>query len=301
MSDLFKGIQDVFISRLKNMFFINFLMSWIFINYQISLKLLFDDMKIDEKINYIHNIEFSSLNFIFLPLLVTMGYIFLLPYINLLINIWFEKFINKDIEKHKHEKLLNNYELMKERQRAKLESSTFVEKQLELELKEKANNLEADAEKIKEIKIELKKYKNDLEKANINNNNLTEENKKLSNLFNAIKYENENLSNDMSKLTQEKTEIISNYQKTVTEKEEIKNKIERENINLTNRSELLERHIKEITNELENIKLTNSVLEQSNNQNKAEISKLRNEIGKKEKERLKLLFHKNNAGTGTFS
>ena len=78
MINILNGLKDVFATRLKNLFLMNFILSWMFVNYKITLEFLFKDQTIEERINLI-DITFSNPNYfkiLILPLLLTALYIF---------------------------------------------------------------------------------------------------------------------------------------------------------------------------------------------------------------------------------
>ena len=103
MMELLKSLQDTLISRIKNLFLMNFIFAWIFINYDFTFKILFDSkMDINETIEFIRNTKFHLGYMLLLPLFITFIYIFVLPYINLWINGIYDKFINTKQEKLKH-------------------------------------------------------------------------------------------------------------------------------------------------------------------------------------------------------
>ncbi len=68
MTDFLKSIQDVFIARINNSFFINFIIGWSIINYDTFLLIFFDDMSISNKIVYLHYLKFNLMNMVYILL-----------------------------------------------------------------------------------------------------------------------------------------------------------------------------------------------------------------------------------------
>ncbi|MDQ7015196.1 MAG: hypothetical protein Q9N68_02350, partial [Gammaproteobacteria bacterium] len=70
MSNFFKQLQDAFLGRIKNTLFLSFIFSWLTVNYDISLLLLFGDDSIEEKVYFIQNVvDFCFERFVLYPIL----------------------------------------------------------------------------------------------------------------------------------------------------------------------------------------------------------------------------------------
>lgn len=165
-----KDLQDVFMTRIKNLFFINFLISFLIWNYNISFLILLDSkMGIDNKILFLQNIPFDFYNFILYPFSITLIYVYIFPIINLFFNIIYYRFIDKYLKEFQNKQLEYYYKNKKDVEEIKLINTIFLEKELEnrfnkesLDLnasinkeKEKENKLEREQNKIKENKLEL--------------------------------------------------------------------------------------------------------------------------------------------------
>ena len=171
MTNIISGFKDVFISRLKNLFFINFIIAWSLINYNITLTVLFEDSKISDKIDFIKtNLTISDTNYmsiIIFPIILTFVYIFLLPLLNLWLNILYDKYIKDHEENHKNKKLKNYYDKQKTVEESRLENTKFIEEKIKNKLQKVANeeetiriNLAEEDRKIRQAQSDLKKEEN---------------------------------------------------------------------------------------------------------------------------------------------
>ena len=131
----------------------NFLVSWLIVNYEISIVIIFKTMSIDSKIQFIQGLEFKWLMWFFIPLGVSLFYIYALPLINLGIVKVYDKFIYNWIKEHEHQKRLKSFNHKRKEEEARHNSITFVERDLELKKKRDEN-----AEK--ERTVELAKKEN---------------------------------------------------------------------------------------------------------------------------------------------
>ena len=83
LSSIFKSTEE----RIKNPFMGAFVTSWVLFNWKPILFLVFSSKLIEDKIEYIQS-TFSNINTVFwYPLLATIFYILVLPYLNLLIDM----------------------------------------------------------------------------------------------------------------------------------------------------------------------------------------------------------------------
>ena len=107
MVELIKSFQDMIISRVKNMVFMNFIFAWCIWNYETVLILLFKKQEIEIKINLIKEIPIDF--FIIYPSILAFIYIFFFPMVNLGVNIAYEGFVGKNIKRHSNNTLVNHY------------------------------------------------------------------------------------------------------------------------------------------------------------------------------------------------
>ena len=96
MLDFFKTLFANATERIKNPLIGTFLMSWIVFNWKAILVLLFSSLDIEKRLSYLAE-HFNNIgNLLIYPLIVALGYIFLLPYINL----WIDKLLSDSNLKH---------------------------------------------------------------------------------------------------------------------------------------------------------------------------------------------------------
>lgn len=228
MTEFIKNIQDALISRVNNMLFINFIIAWLFINYDITLTVLFKKMSIDEKISYIDKLAFNFDKWLFFPLIIALLYIYAMPYINLGISKLYSVFVNESIKDHENYKLEKEYERKKAREIIRLESTVFVErdletkkKQIESEAREKEIQLKENENIVKQETIELEERENLANKEKIE---LSErENLAKRESIDLIKKEEKIKKEAIKKvndLYEEKEEALEQMEKNYDEKEE---------------------------------------------------------------------------------
>ncbi|MDO7138894.1 hypothetical protein [Algibacter lectus] len=83
ISNLFKVSNE----RLKNPLIFSFLLSWLAFNWRPIFTLLLSDKKIEDRITYISE-NFNEIQFnLFYPLIFSIGYVLLLPYVTWLIEV----------------------------------------------------------------------------------------------------------------------------------------------------------------------------------------------------------------------
>lgn len=87
MKELLQSFFKITEDRIKNPFIGAFMTSWLLFNWKPILFLFFSSKNIEQKILYIET-SFSDINYIiWLPLLSTIFYVLILPYINLLFDL----------------------------------------------------------------------------------------------------------------------------------------------------------------------------------------------------------------------
>ncbi len=154
MSDLLSSFKEFLDSRVKNMLFMNFVLAWMIINYNIPMYLIFKNVDIEEKIKYIDNLHFSYWMHLVFPLLLSIVYIYFIPIINLLIVKLYDKYIHKLILEHEHKKKVNNFEHIRKEEEAKHNAITFVKTDMELKREKEKNNENERANKIEKDRIQ---------------------------------------------------------------------------------------------------------------------------------------------------
>lgn len=177
MSNFLSSFKEFLDSRVKNMLFMNFVLAWIIINYNISMYLIFKNVDIEEKIKYIDNLHFSYWMHLIFPLLLSGVYIYLIPIINLLIVKLYDKYIHKFILEHEHKKKVNNFEHTRKEEEAKHNAITFVKTDMELKREKEKNNENERANKIEQDRIQSIKESNEAKQKEIIL--VDEENRKL--------------------------------------------------------------------------------------------------------------------------
>lgn len=212
MDNFLKSLQDVFISRVKNMLLLNFFIAWSIWNYDIVMTIVFDEMKTQEKITFIQNLDFSFINWFLIPLAFTAIYIYIIPLLNLWIVIPYNRFVDKRIKEHKNKTLIEHYEKLDEVERIRLEKTEFLKDQMKIEYEkaeleiQKNKNVETEREKnLKREQLELEQKENEeLEKSN----DLKREAIELSKQENeSLKKELETLKNEIKNKKDELTNI----------------------------------------------------------------------------------------------
>lgn len=177
MSNLLSSFKEFLDSRVKNMLFMNFVLAWMIINYNIPMYLIFKNVDIEEKIKYIDNLHFSFGMHLFFPLLLSVVYIYLIPIINLLIVKLYDRYIHKFILEYEHKKKVNNFEHTRKEEEAKHNAITFVKTDMELKREKEKNNENERANKIEQDRIQSIKESNEAKQKEIIL--VDEENRKL--------------------------------------------------------------------------------------------------------------------------
>jgi ABC-type multidrug transport system fused ATPase/permease subunit len=167
MIEIIKDLLKTSSSRIKNPILSSFLISFTIYNWKAVLILLFANCDIEAKISHIE-IYYSSFGNIIIPIIISIFYITLIPYINN-----FFDYVLKPSKNRKNEYLKNSIieDLKIEKERAKYEREIAEEKAGTSEI----NNLKEQLNSLTEEKNKL----NELIKDSYNErNNLLEENNK---------------------------------------------------------------------------------------------------------------------------
>ena len=107
MTEFIKALFANATERIKNPLIGTFFMSWIVFNWKAILFLLFSVNDIETKLTILSDKYYNLGNLIFYPLLVALGYIFLLPYITLGIDFLLKHSNNKQSERIQKNKLIS--------------------------------------------------------------------------------------------------------------------------------------------------------------------------------------------------
>lgn len=157
MTSFFKELQDLAISRVKNTLFLTFVIAWATVNYDFTLKLLFSDISIEEKIEFIKLFPHSLSKSLWLPLVITLIYQILLPLFNLWLTILTDKTVNAWVMNHKNQTLKKYYEDKREVETAKVENEYIARKE-EIKIKKEEVRLEKESKDLEEYE-EFLNYK----------------------------------------------------------------------------------------------------------------------------------------------
>ncbi len=175
MTNFFQDLKDLTLARVKNTLLLSFIISWSIINYSIVLKLIFSKVTIEDKIQYLNNAVFEWNKDLIFPILIVLAYEFLFPYLNLLITKIKDKTISKWIKEHKNNNMKDHYKGQIEVEKEKL-NLKYIEKNIELELREKEQEIEQNILRTKEQQLEVMKRMSDAETENTNQIDNTEKN-----------------------------------------------------------------------------------------------------------------------------
>ncbi len=196
MTTFIKGIQEELMARVKNMLAINFVIAWLLVNYEVPLIMLFDERSISQKITFLDDFIFNLGTSVLIPLTIALLYIFIMPLLNLIITKIHDVLVHERVKKHENKKMTRYYLDKKEVEKAKLDSSVFLQRTMDVDLKKKENEVQYEAQSIKDkidsfeqFNREIKEYKKE----------------------ESIK---EKIINDKSNLISEKDKIIENSTKT---------------------------------------------------------------------------------------
>jgi len=258
------GLKDVLVSRLKNLFFMNFILAWIIVNYKITLDFLFKEQSIESRITLIDKTiqSFQFWEMLFFPLLLAMTYIFILPLINLGLNILYDKVVSQKEDEHKHEKLIKQYKKIKETNREKLGTEKFLEREMENEIKKIENEIETERlTNSKTISLHKETVENLKKEKNITKNQektITDLKDEIQSYLQSIKKLND-LNNEQSSTYKKESE--EQYQKLKITKSE-KNDLELKYSNLENELSKLDSVYQDLQQKLDLNKTLNHDLKQ---------------------------------------
>ena len=157
MTSFLKQLQDIAISRVKNTLFLTFVISWMTVNYDFVLTLLFSDIKIEDKINFIKSFPYSINKSLWFPLVLTLFYQLILPLLNLGLTKIKDKTVDDWIINHKNKTLKKHYERKKDVEKAKVELEN-ISREYELKLKKEELKTEKELVDIEEFK-EYQRFK----------------------------------------------------------------------------------------------------------------------------------------------
>lgn len=259
MSSFLDHLQDIFIARVKNMLLLNFIIAWIIINYEVVMRFLWGDMSVDEKITYIKGLNLGIELNLFYPLLLTLVYIYVIPLLNLLIVIPYNKYVDRRIKDHKNNILTDYYERSAKVEEAKITHQDFARKRLEIKLEKEKNE-----EKEKAIKLTEKENKANEEAIRVTKekNSIVKEAHQLNEIINYIELK-EKLKKEIFELIEQKEPYEENKNLKKTNKnllDEIsllksnqvieEDLIKKENSFYLDNSKYLEKHIIELENKI---------------------------------------------------
>ena len=187
--------------RIKNPLIGTFLMSWIVFNWKGILFLLFSTHNIESKLTIVSDKYYSLEIFIIYPLLVALAYIFILPYINFLIDL-----ILRDINSKLHDKIQKNRILViQDNTAVAIENIKFEEAQADYRDRAKQNEIIKALEgKIQSLEGELN---HEQEKATLEHEKTLEEKNTSLNKYSGLKDEIMKYETLISNLRDENKEI----------------------------------------------------------------------------------------------
>jgi chromosome segregation ATPase len=278
--ELLKSLQDTLVSRIKNLFLMNFIFVWIFINYDFTFKILFDNkMDIDKTIEFIKNTKFNIEYMLLLPLFATFIYIFVLPYINLWINSIYDKHINTKQERLKRYKTIKHLSMQRKIEKVKLHNTHFLQRTMENKIKEEENiieqkridneeniksrkklitELEESNNAISNLKIEKTELEKKVESFKLLNNKLEDEKIEQERNIKKFNYSIEQYQTNYHNLEQEKKDLELNYHNLEQEKKDL----ELNYSNLEQEKKDLELNYHNLEQEKKDLELNYSNLEQ---------------------------------------
>ena len=290
------GLKDVLVSRLKNLFFMNFILAWIIVNYKITLDFLFKEQSIESRITLIDKTiqSFQFWEMLFFPLLLAMTYIFILPLINLGLNILYDKVVSQKEDEHKHEKLIKQYKKIKETNREKLGTEKFLEREMENEIKKIENEIETERlTNSKTISLHKETVENLKKEKNITKNQektITDLKDEIQSYLQSIKKLND-LNNEQSSTYKKESE--EQYQKLKITKSE-KNDLELKYSNLENELSKLDSVYQDLQQKLDLNKTLNHDLKQKYTELEHENHEIKKNYTELEHENHEIKHDKNN-------
>ncbi|WKD86535.1 hypothetical protein KCTC32516_01911 [Polaribacter huanghezhanensis] len=199
--------------RLKNPLIFSFLISWIAFNWRPIFTLFISEKNIEDRIIYITT-NFSEIKFtLYYPLIVSLGYVILLPYFT-----WFIEKIVRFAKSGRKENLVNE-------QISDLKGKQKIAKEERKYEQEKAGNVEISElnTKIEELTLINEEKQKSIESLKIDLTNLKKEKNKLEQYINLEDPDDLEYSDDIkNKLDKEyedflKTEVSTYFEKIGTE------------------------------------------------------------------------------------
>ena len=168
MIKIIEGIKETLISRLKNLFLVNFILAWSVTNWKITLVMLFSEKTIENKIDFIKEAPKDLWLMLIIPLILTFIYIFLLPIFNLWLNKQYKRFVSKheDIEKNKN--LKEYYKELLDVEKEKIKATEFVKEDILNDREVAKLDLQKEKNEIEEAELLILKEKNEEEQKNVN-------------------------------------------------------------------------------------------------------------------------------------
>ncbi|MFW3380576.1 hypothetical protein [Aliarcobacter butzleri] len=215
MNDFLKDLQHMFMARVKNMLLLNFIIAWCIVNYKIVLRVIFEDTNIDNKLAYLEPSSIGIWYGIIFPLIIAGIYIYLIPLLNLYVVIGYNKFVNKKIQNYKVEAQKEEYQLKREVERERLETTDFLKETMNKE--KKALQLKQEKEEIalEERKIEIFEQSNKLKEQE---NRLKEQENRLK------EQENKEKNQELNLKIKENELLHTDYDTLIAECEDLKKK-----------------------------------------------------------------------------
>lgn len=194
MKEFIQSIFDSSHERIKNPFVGSYIIAFFLFNWRAFFLLIFSDEKIEDKIIVINH-EYCSKDSLLWPLIISLFYILILPYINLL----FDELLSY--------------------------SNTKKEERIKRKIIEKLQHKKSEAKYEREIAEELAgtseilELKNKIERLNGENEKLSQQNKEIFDRYNQSieinKTEQANIKLSLDELTKEKQKIEREFEKYV--------------------------------------------------------------------------------------
>jgi len=160
---------------LRNIIVSSFSLSWLVFNWKRILVVLFSSKSIEDRILYVAKEDYSIVLLIWLPLLMALFYVIILPYLSLIIeklNIYAKRIRKENYFRGKLEKITQNIELKKKElrlEKAKIDQEKLAEKKVSNEIPtEKRKHFKAklnefintsDFKIIELVSVEIRRYK----------------------------------------------------------------------------------------------------------------------------------------------
>ena len=218
MTNFIKTISDTMVSRMKNLLLMNFIIAWVCWNYEESITFLFVIKEAKDKILYIKELPNQPLDYFFIPLTISLLYIYILPLINLWIMKGQDKFVNQKIRTHNTNKKEAYYNDLKKVEAARLNLEHFLKDDLQNKKKNELKEIENEAKKIEN---ELKEMENEAKKIE---NELKESENELKEIENELKEKENKLKEKENKLKENENELKENENELKEKENELKEK-----------------------------------------------------------------------------